>query len=986
MTRIICRILRAAGLGLAMVVLFAAFSPILAEKDQGSRYLEDLKKTRQDLIDARSAMSSLKSLYADKEIQVRDFKIKLDNIKENLRRCQDSIAQLNKEKESLLDQQNKNLLQLKQSEAEKFILAQQNQVLGNCSNENEAKSRELSALRSSYAQDKKDLLGNAQNSETKLAELLTQRDVLAQAKGELEVRCSVLSQQIADIKNQQVSCLDDKQELVLKVQDLQRQIDTLRKDLFDAQSSTKDLQDASHKIKKQEGFESELVQLRRKYAQVENELKLSEDENKKLSQLALQYDKQEGLKQELADLRKALSRSEEQKTQIQEVCGKVKKQEAEVESRVADLTKKFTALQEENKKLRNNSTRISDESAIKNELDCLRQDLSKCKEEKKRLEQHSFRVKKEPGDLGSDLTLLRERISFLEAENKSLQATVSRPSGKNPALQEVVILKEELTQAKAENKALKRQADKTRKPAETDPVELAQLHSALVGLEAERDRLRSEAEQLRKQQEDLLRQLALSRRGSDEGESIVVANPNSGSNVGRLKQDLQATQELSYELVQEKAGYRKREKELTQSLLETQGQKAYLEQEKADLLRKNKSLETEYAKLSEQLAKVMVQFSDLDKQKQSNLIKSTESQQELRYIQDKLKSCEQFALSLQSEAEKFKRANKDLEIQVYNAGAQKEQDVALTKAQLEQLNALKEGEYVQLNNKFQDYRAQKEIELKSLKDSIAKLKFDLQNSQELSFQMVQEKTSLTGQQKQISEQLKNLRDQKSLLEQEKRDLEKQNIFLKNQYVSATQELDTVKKDSSKIAKGKSAAGQEELEKERDYLKKQLAEKDQEHLKKIKEYETKYNDLGSTDKDKSALIDELAKLRNNYQDLKSRYELSEEARKNLQTLKDRYGKLPEENANLHYNLGVLYAQNQEYQKAAAELEKVIELKPNDAEAYYNLGVINGEHLGNRKKSMGYFEKYLALAPNDPEADRIRKYILTWKTLGQEPNDK
>jgi chromosome segregation ATPase len=957
MTSRICRILRAAGLSLSLVASFAAFSPVLAEKDQGSRYLEDLKKTRQDLIDARNAMSSLKSLYADKEIQVRDLKIKLDNIKENLRRCQDSIAQLNKEKESLLDQQNKNLLQLKQSEAEKFILTQQNQVLANCSKENEAKSRELTALRNSYAQDKKDLLGNVQNNETKLADLLAQKDALAQAKSELEVRCSLLTQQLTDIKNQQVNCLDDKRDLVLKVQELQRQIDSLHDDLNYAQSSTKDLQDASQKIKRQEGFESELAQLRRKYAQVDNELKLSEAENKRLSQLAIQYDKEDGLKQELVNLRKALSKSEEQKVQIQEVCDKLKKQEAVVESKFADLTRKFTALQEENKKLRNRSGRISDEDAIKNELTCLRQDLSKCKDDKKQLEQYSSRGKRDSADLGSDLALLRERIAQLEAENKSLQATVSRSSGKI-------------------------RVDRTKNPAATDPLELAQLRSALAGLESERDRLRSETEQLREQQENLLRQLALVKKVPAESGSIVVANPNPGSNMGKLKQDLQATQELSYELVQEKAGYRKREKELTQSLLETQGQKAYLEQEKADLLRKNKSLEAEYAKLSEQLAKAVVQLSDLDKQKQSNLIRSTESQQELRFIQDKLKSCEQFALSLQAEAEKFKRANKDLEVKVYNAGTQKEQDVALVKAQLEQLNALKEGEYIQLNNKFQDYRAQKEIELKSLKDSIAKLKFDLQNSQELSFQMVQEKTSLSGQQKQASEQLKNLRDQKSLLEQEKRDLEKQNIFLKNQYVSATQELDGIKKDSSRIGKGRSAASQEELE----YLKRQSAEKEQEYLKKIKEYETRYQDLGATDKDKSGLIDELAKLRNNYQDLKSRYEISEEARKNLQTLKDRYGKLPEENANLHYNLGVLYAQHQEYPKAVAELEKVTELKPNDAEAYYNLGVINGEYLGNRKKSLVYFEKYLALAPNDPEADRIRKYIVTWKTLGQEPDDK
>jgi tetratricopeptide (TPR) repeat protein len=357
----------------------------------------------------------------------------------------------------------------------------------------------------------------------------------------------------------------------------------------------------------------------------------------------------------------------------------------------------------------------------------------------------------------------------------------------------------------------------------------------------------------------------------------------------------------------------------------------------------------------------------------------------VRFMQDKLKSCEQLAASLQLEAENLKKANKDLEVQAFNTKVQKEQEVALTKAQLEQLNALKEGEYVQLNNRFQEYRSTKDLELKGLNDSIAKLKLELQNSQDLSFQMVQEKSSFQGREKQISDQLKELLSQKSLLEQQKLDLEKQNVFLKNQYVTATQELDSLKKETTALAKSKVPTDMENCRRELDSLKSQISEKDREYLKKIKEYESKYKDIGSLDKDKGALINDLARLKNNYEELQARYTESEKSRKAMEALKERYGKLPEENANLHYNLGVVYAQHQEYPKAIAELEKVIQLKPNDPEAFYNLGVINGEYLGNRTKAIEYFEKYLALAPNDPEADRIRKYIVTWKTFGQSVND-
>jgi hypothetical protein len=46
------------------------------------------------------------------------------------------------------------------------------------------------------------------------------------------------------------------------------------------------------------------------------------------------------------------------------------------------------------------------------------------------------------------------------------------------------------------------------------------------------------------------------------------------------------------------------------------------------------------------------------------------------------------------------------------------------------------------------------------------------------------------------------------------------------------------------------------------------------------------------------------------------------------------------------------------------------------------VIYGEYLNDRKKALGYFKKYLVLAPHDAESERVRKYIVTWETFGQE----
>ncbi len=889
--------------------------------EQKKRYSETLRKYKLDIAEMKKAMASLKTLYAERDGQYKELKDKFNKINDNLRDCQDSVEQLNKEKEFLSGQQSALALQLKAAETEKFILQQQNQIFGNCSRENEAKTNELNALRTSYAQDKKDFLNKIQKNEEKITELTQQRDILSQKKSELEVKYSVLSQQMDAFKGQSSGCAEQKDVLLLKVQELESEVDILRKKLNAAQNNSQELEEVSRKIKKQEGFEEELSQLRRKCSQLENELKLAlaqnsqlstivlkydkqvnfqqdlalvrgnllsvENENQRLRSIAAKYEKQELSKKEIMNLRDELKKSEEQKSQIQQACDKIRKQEEALESKFMDLTSKLSVLQEENKKLISSSPKLSDEKIISDEISRLREELAKCKE----------------GETFPRLDVLADKSVSLD-ESK---------------------LREEIIRLKLENKALK------------------------------------------------------------GGQFISGIKGDSGK-IDKLIETLKATQELSYQLVQEKAGYEKREKELKQKLSDSQKEKIILDQKNAEITAKNKEFGIESTKVSEELAKTMVKLNEVEKQKREILGKSEDCLREVKFFQDKLKASEQLSASFQVELAALKKINKDLEEKVSSENVQKEQDVALTKAQMEKLFAFKEGEYVQLNKKFQEYQVQKEMEIKALNDSLAKLKAQLQNSQEVSFQMVQEKSTLQGQQKQSTDQLKELQDQKTLLEQRKLELEKQNVFLKNQYISSSQELDTLKKEVASLSKGRAPGEFEECRKELAFLKSQLEEKDNDYLAKIKEYETKYKDISGSGKDKSVLINDLAKLKNNYEELQKRFNISEESRKSLDAMKERYGKLPEENAKLHYNLGVIYAQQQEYSKAVAELERVIELKPNDAEALYNLGVVYGEYLGNRQKAVGYFEKYLALSPDDSEADRIRKYILTWKTLGQKLNDK
>ncbi len=96
-------------------------------------------------------------------------------------------------------------------------------------------------------------------------------------------------------------------------------------------------------------------------------------------------------------------------------------------------------------------------------------------------------------------------------------------------------------------------------------------------------------------------------------------------------------------------------------------------------------------------------------------------------------------------------------------------------------------------------------------------------------------------------------------------------------------------------------------------------------------------------------------------------------------------LLKETALMHYNLGVFYSKNKEYIRALAEFEKSVELNPDDAASYFNLGYICAEYLVNRPKAINYFRKYLSLVKTeDKDVDWVKKYILTWQTWeGKKP---
>lgn len=180
-----------------------------------------------------------------------------------------------------------------------------------------------------------------------------------------------------------------------------------------------------------------------------------------------------------------------------------------------------------------------------------------------------------------------------------------------------------------------------------------------------------------------------------------------------------------------------------------------------------------------------------------------------------------------------------------------------------------------------------------------------------------------------------------------------------------------------------------VKEEMEDLRNQLNVMTQENSELAKELETSQKEFQISQTSNSKLKQEVELMQDEVDAFEKQYEeirkenkyLAKEAQtfpKKFADLARHNRKLVKETADMHYNLGVSNIRSKEYERAIKEFEKVLELKPQDAYANYNLGYIYAEHIIDREKAIRYFQNYLAYAPDARDANWVRKYILTWQT--------
>lgn len=137
-----------------------------------------------------------------------------------------------------------------------------------------------------------------------------------------------------------------------------------------------------------------------------------------------------------------------------------------------------------------------------------------------------------------------------------------------------------------------------------------------------------------------------------------------------------------------------------------------------------------------------------------------------------------------------------------------------------------------------------------------------------------------------------------------------------------------------------------------------ADKSQADLAATKNY------IKVVEKERDDNLVRIAELKQNLNDTLSR----------LNSVTTENGGLRQEVADMHYNLGVILTRQNDFRTAIKEFERVVQLKPDDADAHYNLAILYDEKMRDNDKALEHYRAYLKISPNSKDAQKVSKWVI------------
>jgi len=83
-------------------------------------------------------------------------------------------------------------------------------------------------------------------------------------------------------------------------------------------------------------------------------------------------------------------------------------------------------------------------------------------------------------------------------------------------------------------------------------------------------------------------------------------------------------------------------------------------------------------------------------------------------------------------------------------------------------------------------------------------------------------------------------------------------------------------------------------------------------------------------------------------------------------------------DVHYNMGVVFANRGQFREAEREYLRALRLDPADADTHYNLGVLYDQNLKKYRKAISHYRRYLKLRPEADDANEVRIWITMCET--------
>jgi len=246
-----------------------------------------------------------------------------------------------------------------------------------------------------------------------------------------------------------------------------------------------------------------------------------------------------------------------------------------------------------------------------------------------------------------------------------------------------------------------------------------------------------------------------------------------------------------------------------------------------------------------------------------------------------------------------------------------------------------------------------------------KLKIITEENAKLKDQIVvlqQAMVALDGKNKQMTDESKQIADDKSKMAGRIKELEKEVQPVRE----VEDELNKKIKDLDSKLRTQSRKMEEILRDQNSELKK--------WQDKASQFEKQNLSLQKENKETQVIIDKLQEKQKSL--LKEKSELKHTLNDTVGKLADankQLNRLKNETADMHYNLGVIFQGQTKWNEAIREYEKVLETRPDDGDAHYNLALIYDSIKNDRFKAIQNYEEYLGINPDGENAAKVKERI-------------